>query len=139
VLKANPSCRVTGCDISATALRLFHLAAQQAGVQPHRIRTFTLDAASSTADSSGKVTADSSADSSCDSTASIAGGTSRSVTNSAEPAVPGSAGACSPLAGLGADSLLLVFTLSALPPAAHAAALTHAYAALRPGGLLLFR
>lgn len=127
MLKANPSCRVTGCDISATALRLFHLAAQQAGVQPHRIRTFTLDAADSSADSSG------------DSTASIAGGTSRSVTNSAEPAVPGSAGACSPLAGLGADSLLLVFTLSALPPAAHAAALTHAYAALRPGGLLLFR
>lgn len=56
---------------------------------------------------------------------------------SAHSECDGSSG--SPLAGLHADSLLLVFTLSALPPEAHGAALAHAFAALRPGGLLLFR
>lgn len=50
-----------------------------------------------------------------------------------------SVGCPSPLAGLGADSLLLVFTLSALAPADMPAALAHAREGLRPGGLLLVR
>ena len=108
VLKANPTCRVTGCDISPTALRLLGRAAEQAGVDPSRIRTFVLDAASNGS-----------------------GGSSSSMD------VGGPGG--SPLAGLHADSCLLVFTLSALAPQDQPAVLAHAYAALRPGGLLLFR
>uniref|UniRef100_A0A061RNX5 Methyltransferase family protein n=1 Tax=Tetraselmis sp. GSL018 TaxID=582737 RepID=A0A061RNX5_9CHLO len=40
---------------------------------------------------------------------------------------------------LRADACLLVFTLSAVPPGSMRAVLTAAHAALRPGGLLLFR
>jgi SAM-dependent methyltransferase len=126
VLKANPTCRVTGCDISPTALRLLRRAAEQAGVDASRIRTLLLDAALP------------------DGGADVRGDDRRgapdavSVPNGSYYAAPAGAGA-SPLAGLGADSVLLVFTLSALPPEAHGAALAHAAAALRPGGLLLFR
>lgn len=106
VLKANPACRVTGCDISPTALQLLQRAAEQAGVDAGRIRTFVLDAASGNSSGSGN---------------------------------GDSTGSSSPLAGLQADSLLLVFTLSALAPEDQPAVLAHAFAALRPGGLLLFR
>ena len=121
MLKANPTCRVTGCDISPTALRLLSRAAAQAGVDASRIRTFVLDAASPSGSSSGSSTGGSSGSSSSSSSSSCSH--------------PGS----SPLAGLEADSCLLVFTLSALAPEDQPAVLAHAYAALRPGGLLLFR
>lgn len=122
MLQANPTCRVTGCDVSPTALQLFRRAAEQAGVDASRIHTFVLDASSSGASqgsgdgssSTGNAAGEESNASSCDS-----GG--------------------SPLARLRADSLLLVFTLSALATADQPAVLAHAYAALRPGGLLLFR
>lgn len=107
VLKAIPTCRVTGCDISPTALRLLRRAAEQAGVEAQRTHTFVLDASSSSSSVDG-----------C--------GTS-------------SGGSGSPMAGLAADALLLVFTLSALAPTKQPAVLAHAYAALSPGGLLLFR
>jgi SAM-dependent methyltransferase len=118
VLKANPTCRATACDISPTALRLLRRAAQQAGVAPERIRTVVLDAAA-VSDGAGQQLHGSGAS------------LEESGCHRDAPA--------SPLAGLGADTLLLVFTLSALPPEAHANALAHAFAALRPGGLLLFR
>jgi methyltransferase-like protein 6 len=44
-----------------------------------------------------------------------------------------------PLAGLCADAIMLIFTLSALTPRDMPAMLRQAAAALRPGGLLLFR
>ena len=118
VLQANPSCRVTACDISPTALQLLHAAAEQAGVAPGRIETFVLDASSPSGGTSS-----SPGSSSASSSSSGGGGGSRG----------------SPLAVLQADAALLVFTLSALAPADQPAALAHAYAALRPGGLLLFR
>lgn len=39
----------------------------------------------------------------------------------------------------GMDAALLMFVLSSLPPADHAAALAHVWAALKPGGTLCFR
>ncbi|KAI7838547.1 hypothetical protein COHA_007690 [Chlorella ohadii] len=128
VLKANPTCRVTGCDISPTALRLLGRAAEQAGVDAGRIRTFVLDAASfSDGFSSG-------GKGSCEGPSSSTSGTSAGSLGSSNSNLSGS-----PLAGLEADSCLLVFTLSALAPEDQPALLAHAYAALRPGGLLLFR
>lgn len=120
MLKANPTCRVTGCDISPTALRLLSRAAAQAGVDASRIRTFVLDAASPSGSGSGS------------SSGGSAGSSSSSNSCCSHPS-------SSPLAGLEADSCLLVFTLSALAPEDQPAVLAHAYAALRPGGLLLFR
>lgn len=129
VLKANPSSRVTGCDISPTALRLLGRAAEQAGVASNRIRTFVLDAASpgGSGSSSGGVGLNDGGSSSSSGDGLNGGGGSSSSLGS------------SPLAGLDADSCLLVFTLSALAPEDQPALLAHAYAALRPGGLLLFR
>ncbi|PRW58343.1 Bis(5 -adenosyl)-triphosphatase [Chlorella sorokiniana] len=132
VLQANPTCRVTGCDISPTALRLLGRAAEQAGVDSSRICTFVLDAASrsdacSSSGGSGGSGSENETDRSRTSSSGGAGSSSSSSSSS------------SPLAGLGADSCLLVFTLSALAPEDQPALLAHAYAALRPGGLLLFR
>jgi len=125
VLKANPTCRVTGCDISHTALRLLGRAAEQAGVDAGRIRTFVLDAASpSDGSDGGGITSPSSSGTSANNP-----GSSSSSSHSSS----------SPLAGLEADSCRPGFTLSALAPEDQPAVLAHAYAALRPGGLLLFR
>jgi methyltransferase-like protein 6 len=49
------------------------------------------------------------------------------------------AAASGPLAGLDADCVLMIFTLSALWPKDMLCMLRHAYHALRPDGLLLFR
>ncbi len=122
VLKANSTCRVTGCDVSPTALGLLRRAAEQAGIDSQRIHTFVLDA-SLPAEAM---------------TSSSSGGGGSGGSDLGIPDGRSSPGG-SPLAGLEADSLLLVFTLSALRPEEHPAALAHAYAALRPGGLLLFR
>lgn len=43
VLKANPGCRVTGTDVSPTAVQLFTTAARTAGVSDDRVCAFTLD------------------------------------------------------------------------------------------------
>ena len=43
ILKANPGCRVTGTDISPTAVQLFATAAAKAGISVDRIRAFSLD------------------------------------------------------------------------------------------------
>ena len=43
ILKANPSCRVTASDVSATAVSLFQQAAAQAGIDPARIRACVAD------------------------------------------------------------------------------------------------
>lgn len=121
VLKANSICRVTGCDVSPTALALLRRAAEQAGVDGQRIHTFVLDAASAPE-------------------AATSGSSSgRTGSSHVATAVGRSSPEGSPLAGLEADSLLLIFTLSALRPEEQPAALAHAFAALRPGGLLLFR
>lgn len=96
VLKANPNVRATACDVSDTAVALCRQAAQQAGIEAHRLHLFSYDASSS---------------------------------STLQP----------PLLNLNADCMLMIFTLSALWPADMPAMLQHAYDALRPGGLLLFR
>lgn len=111
VLRSNHTCRVTGCDISPTAVHLFLEAAKQYDIQPERVNAFAFDAASS--------------------------GTGEPPSSPSR--TTGVSESCSPLAGLGADVALLIFTLSALPPNEMLAMLQHAWAALRPGGYLLFR
>lgn len=44
VLKANPTCRVTGTDLSPTAVDMFKAAAGRAGIQADRVSAFPLDA-----------------------------------------------------------------------------------------------
>lgn len=103
-------CRVTGCDISPTAVRLFEEAAARSGIDPARVSAFAFDA-----------------------------GAAASANGSGSPHGGGSGSLASPLAGLGADAALLIFTLSALHPDEMPTMLGHAWAALRPGGWLLFR
>jgi methylase of polypeptide subunit release factors len=40
VLKANPTCRATGTDLSPTAVQMFEAAAGRAGVNPERVTAF---------------------------------------------------------------------------------------------------
>ena len=43
VLKANPSCRVTGTDLSPTAVHMFEQAAVKAGIAADRVTAFPAD------------------------------------------------------------------------------------------------
>ena len=43
VLKANPSCRVTGTDLSPTAVQMFETAARKAGIAQDRVTAFAAD------------------------------------------------------------------------------------------------
>ena len=45
VLKANPTCRVTGSDISASAVAMLRRAAEQANIAPERVATHVCDGA----------------------------------------------------------------------------------------------
>ncbi|KAL6781834.1 hypothetical protein ACKKBF_B09610 [Auxenochlorella protothecoides x Auxenochlorella symbiontica] len=94
ILLANPSARVLGCDISASALALARSGAQAAGVDASRLATLAVDLEGA-----------------------------------------------GPLAGVPPrhDTVLLVFTLSALTQRGEANALRAARAALAPGGRCLVR
>lgn len=52
VLKANPTCRVTGTDLSPTAVRMFESAACKAGIAQDRITAFAADSAEADAHAS---------------------------------------------------------------------------------------
>lgn len=118
VLKANPAVRVTACDLSPTAVELFKAAAERAGIDQERVHAFSFDASnfenSNISEQNGK-----------EEQFGIDGSKSLFKT--------------SPLAGIGADCLLMIFTLSALWPRDMLNMLRQAYDALRPGGVLLFR
>ena len=125
VLKANPDVKVTACDLSPTAVELFKAAADRAGIDPGRINAFPFDASMSNRRDNIEST-----------TANSAPGVTNSAANIVASANSNSS---SPLAGLGADCLLMVYTLSALWPHDMLNMLQQAYDALKPGGFLLFR
>lgn len=49
VLKANPTCTVTGTDLSPTAVGMFKLAAAKAGIADHRFDGYAADSTQSDA------------------------------------------------------------------------------------------
>lgn len=114
ILKANPHVRVTACDISQTAVDLFLSAAARAGIDARqRITAFAYDAASEAR--------------------------STLTSNQSSSTMEGKQEKKSPLYGIHADCMLMIFTLSALHPKDMSTMLGHANDALIPGGLLLFR
>ncbi|KAL4534083.1 hypothetical protein Ndes2437B_g03383 [Nannochloris sp. 'desiccata'] len=125
VLKANPTARATACDVSSTAIELLKLAAEREGIDLNRIHSFPYDA------STGATTQTAPGTNSV--MTQEQGATASANTLEAE------ANASGPLAGLHADCVLMIFTLSALWPKDMPCMLRHAYHALRPDGLLLFR
>ncbi len=186
--------RVTGCDISPTAVRLFLQAAAGCGIAPERISAFAFDAAlgdsgapalapstetqqeerhgeagetasapkgtryHNTGSSSSSSSRENGSSSDNGSSSGGGGGGSSGGSGGGGGGSSGGGGGSSgggggssassssthssrgsPLEGLGADAALLIFTLSALAPCEMPAMLRHAWGALRPGGLLLFR
>ncbi|GAB4817670.1 hypothetical protein N2152v2_004716 [Parachlorella kessleri] len=165
VLRANPICRVTGCDISPTAVRLFLEAAARSGIDPARVSAFAWDAAEP-ACGAGSLTSPTMPRASiaelqpgassnghdfpspASGVAAMSGtgcGSLGTIETHQEASAPPASGSskgsysASPLDGLGADAALLIFTLSALAPHEMPAMLRCAWGALQPGGLLLFR
>jgi len=121
VLKANPTSRGTACDVSPTAIELLKVAAEREGIDVHRIHSFAYDASSTEIIPT-------------QATPEIHMNT---IATQDEGIID--AAASGPLAGLDADCVLMIFTLSALWPKDMLCMLRHAYHALRPDGLLLFR
>ena len=118
VLKSNPNSRATACDLSPAAIKLFQQAAEKAGISSDRLNLFPLDA------------------SRCNETYQIWDRLSRKVN---EDHVFDNNNHLGILNGLEADAVLMIFTLSALLPQDMPTMIRNAAAALRPGGLLLFR
>lgn len=124
VLKANPAARVTACDVSPTAIELLKVAAERERIDLNRIHSFPYDASIETTTQTipeiNSITTQ-----------------EQGTTGRIQETTKSTAGG--PLAGLNADYVLMIFTLSALWPKDMLCMLRHAYHALRPGGLLLFR
>lgn len=115
VLKANKESRATACDLSPAAIELFKVAAEKEGISSERINAFAYDASSESR---------------------IAEDDTLSVPQAMQRMKVDVSG---PLAGLEADALLMIFTLSAVLPKDMPTMLRNAASALRVGGLLLFR
>ncbi len=150
VLKANPTCHVTACDVSPTAVQLLLNAAHDIGAG-HRVHGFAMDGATGGVPSGvgcgedgGGVQAANGAHASSLSSSSPAATTTTSAAvaqqgGAQETPPPAAAAGDVLLANVHADVALLVFTLSALLPHDMHAMLVRCYNALRPGGRLLVR